>query len=108
MNYAVAGIAEQLKVARAKRKLSQRSLASKVGVPQSHISKIETGAVDLKLSSLLELSRALGLEVMVVPGRLVPSINALIQSAELSEGGHSEDRHRSRPAYRLDEDDDHG
>ncbi|WP_346659337.1 helix-turn-helix transcriptional regulator [Bradyrhizobium sp. 164] len=39
--------------------LSQRDLSARITVPQSHISKIESGGADLRLSSLVELARAL-------------------------------------------------
>ena len=38
-------------------------------MPQSHISKIERGAVDLQLSSLIELARVLDLDIMSVPAK---------------------------------------
>lgn len=38
--------------------LSQRDLSARITVPQSHISKIESGGADLRLSSLVELARA--------------------------------------------------
>lgn len=46
-------------------------------MPQSHISKIESGKVDIKASSLVEIARALDLEFMLVPRNLVPTIEAL-------------------------------
>lgn len=74
---ALLSLAEQLKAARTEKGLSQRALGQKVGVPQSHISKIESGQVDIKTSSLIELARALGLEPMLVPRRLMPALEAL-------------------------------
>ena len=56
-----------LKEARKKKNLSQRALGLKTGMPQSHISKIENGEIDLQTSSLLEISRALDLDLMLVP-----------------------------------------
>ncbi len=70
-------IATTLKAAREAKNLSQRALADRAGVPQSHISKIESGRVDLRLSSLAELARALDLEVMLVPRRTVPAIKSI-------------------------------
>lgn len=67
----------QLKKARHKKGLSQEALALKVGIPQSHISKIESGHVNLQLSSLIELSRVLDLELMLVPLVLIRSVEAL-------------------------------
>ena len=77
MAYLVENIAQELKAARNKKGLSQRELGAKVGVPQSHISKIENGAVDLKTSSLIELARALDLELMLVPRALIPAVQGL-------------------------------
>ena len=77
MAYLVENIAQELKAARNKKGLSQRELGAKVGVPQSHISKIENGAVDLKTSSLIELARALDLELMLVPRALTPAVQGL-------------------------------
>ena len=77
MAYLVENVAQELKTARNKKGLSQRELGAKVGVPQSHISKIENGAVDLKTSSLIELARALDLELMLVPRALIPAVQGL-------------------------------
>jgi len=49
--------------------------------PRSHISKVEKGAVDLRLSSLIELARALDLEFMLVPRPVVPAVRSIIRSA---------------------------
>jgi transcriptional regulator with XRE-family HTH domain len=61
--------------------LSQRALGAKVGLAQSHISKIERAAVDPQLSSLVEITRALGLELMLIPTPLVPAVQALQREA---------------------------
>lgn len=74
------GLASRLKAARAQKRLSQRALSQKTGLPQSHISKIESGHVDIKASSLVELARALGLEIMLVPQTVVPAVEALSRS----------------------------
>lgn len=66
-----------LKAARQTKGLSQRALAEKVGVPQGHISKIENGGVDLQTSSLIELARALDLEVQLVPRRMLAAVQAM-------------------------------
>ena len=49
MSYITEYITETLKAAREAKGLSQRDLSSRAGVPQSHISKIESGVVDLRL-----------------------------------------------------------
>ena len=77
MSYATAHIAESLKTARERKGLSQRALSAKAGIPQSHISRIENGAVDLRLSSLVELARVLDLELTLVPRRKLPAVRAI-------------------------------
>lgn len=72
-------IFEALKAAREARGLSQRALAERVGLPQSHISKIERGGVDIQLSSLTELARALELELKLVPRKAVPAVESIIR-----------------------------
>lgn len=70
-------IASVFIAARQRAGLSQRALGAKVGLAQSHISKIERAAVDPQLSSLVEIARALGLEFMLIPTQLVPAVQAL-------------------------------
>ena len=81
MSYSLEEIAGVLKSARQKKQLSQRDLSEKVGMPQSHISKIENAAVDLKVSSLTELARALELELVFVPRKALPAVQSLIRTS---------------------------
>ena len=81
MNYTIADIANKLKAAREAKGISQRNLSKLAGVPQSHISKIENGAVDLRLSSLIELARVLGLELMLVPRKTLPAIKSIARDS---------------------------
>ena len=97
MSYVTDDIAKALKKARENKGLSQRALSTKAGVPQSHISKIESGAVDLRLSSLIELARALDLELALVPRQTLPAIQSIVRNRA---GGVAD----VRPAYSLDED----
>lgn len=100
MNYAIEHIAEHLKEARERKGLSQRQLGKLVGIPQSHISKIESGAVDLRLSSVVELARALDLELTVVPRKCLAAVHSVARSGEAGAAT------QERAAYSL-EDDDH-
>ena len=61
----VEAFTEMLRAARERRGLTQRELGRLAGVPQSHISKIESGAVDLRLSSLLALAAVLELDLVL-------------------------------------------
>lgn len=83
-----------LKAARVARGFSQRELSARAGVPQSHISKIENGGADIRMSSLIELARALEFELVLVPRRLLPAIKGLTTGDT------------RRPAYSLDDEDD--
>src|SRR5580658_3431579 len=88
MRYSTELLTSGLRSAREARGLSQRALAAQAKIPQSHLSKIEAGAVDLQLSSLLELARGLDLEVMLVPRKLVPAVEALTRSEERKSQPH--------------------
>ena len=50
MSYITEDIANTLREARERSGLTQRELSVRSGVPQGHISKIENGAVDLRVS----------------------------------------------------------
>ena len=82
MTYTVEQIAKALRAAREGKGLSQRVLSRLAGVPQSHISKIESGAVDLRLSSLVEIARALDLEVTLVPQKSLIAVQSVIRGGE--------------------------
>lgn len=84
MRHSTNEIVEALRAARVRCGMSQRELSDRAGVPQSHISRIESGAVDLRLSSLVALSRALGLEVTLVPRPAMTAVNAIVRSAQAS------------------------
>jgi len=96
--YAIEPIISGLRTAREAKGFSQRALAEMTGIGQANISRIESSAQDLRLSSLVGLARALDLEFMLVPRTLVPGVTAFIRW----DGAGSE---LARPAYQLDHDD---
>ena len=105
MKYSIEHITDALKAARKSQGLNQRTLSIKVGIPQSHISKIENGVVDLRISSLVELARALNLEIELVPRNSVSAVHAIVQriSQNTSDSGEfSLGSEEVRPAYSLD------
>jgi transcriptional regulator with XRE-family HTH domain len=91
MPYATDHIATTLKAAREAKGLSQRALSQAAGVPQGHISKIENVAVDLRLSSLIALARALDLELTLVPRKTVPAVQSVMRSSERVTGPAGEE-----------------
>ena len=82
MNYAAQEIVKALKTARESTGLSQRALAKKAGVLQTQISKIENGATDFRLSTLVALARALELEVALVPRKVVSAVQSVVRASE--------------------------
>lgn len=80
MRYATQDIIVALKSARKAKGLSQRALSKRTGVPQSHISKIESGGADIRLSSLTELARALDLDLKLVPRKIVPAVDGVVRA----------------------------
>lgn len=82
MRYELEHITQALKEARERKGLSQRALSQLSGVPQGHISKIENGVVNLRVSSLLEIARALDMELSLVPRKSLSAVNAIIRSSE--------------------------
>ncbi len=95
MSYSIEEIAKTLKEARKSKGLSQRDLSVKAGVPQSHISKIENGTVDLRVSSLISLARNLGMELTLIPRKTVPVVNSIIRSNERKMGATSGETRRA-------------
>jgi len=68
-----------LKDARKKRRWTQRDLASRVGLTQTHISGIESGKIVPRYDTLLELVRILDHDLLMVPRALVPVVQSLIR-----------------------------
>ena len=101
MLYALQEFFHRLKGAREAHNLSQRTLADKIGIPQSHLSKIEAGVVNIKLGSFVEMARMLGLEVMLIPRQEVSLVKDLIESKE-----NARLSPEVKPAYRLDDEDE--
>lgn len=80
MNYETEHIVTAIKDARARKGFSQRELSAVSGVPQAQISKFENGSVDLRISSLVALVRALDLELELVPRKAVPAVKSIVRS----------------------------
>lgn len=89
--------AKHLKKAREKKGFSQRELGAKVELPQSHISKMEQGAIDFQLSTLLEVASALDLEVLLVPRQYSSAVKVIDRIVK---------GERNIPMYRLDDEEE--
>jgi len=62
-----------------KRGWGQRELGAQTGLPQPHISAIESGGIVPRFDTLLEIVRMLELDLMIVPRSLVPAVQSLIR-----------------------------
>lgn len=85
-------ILNRLKIARQEKGLKQSEFGNKLGLPQSHISKIERGETDPRLSTVVDMARIVDRELILVPRRLAPVIRQMI------EGGHDQE-----PMWKPDE-----
>ena len=85
-----ADLRRQIKDARAQRGWGQRELGAQIGLPQPHISAIESGEVVPRFDTLLDLVRVLNLDLLLVPRALVPAVQSLIRAQQEPEG--SEER----------------
>ena len=62
--------------------LSQRELAFRVGMTQAHISRIEGGLVDPRLSTVVEIAKAVGSIPMLIPRRALPAVLGVLRDFE--------------------------
>jgi|JI6StandDraft_1071083.scaffolds.fasta_scaffold74081_2 transcriptional regulator with XRE-family HTH domain len=80
MSAGIDEIAACIRAARQAKALTQKELGQRVGLPQSHISKTEKGAVDLQLSSLVEIARALDLELKLIPRKALAAVEGAVRA----------------------------
>jgi transcriptional regulator with XRE-family HTH domain len=80
MSYQSESLIAQAREVREASGLSQRTLSERAGLTQSHISQIESGKMEPGLSSFIDMTRALNLEVMLVPKKLVPAVLGLVKA----------------------------
>jgi len=60
--------------------LAQQDIAEKAGLNRMTVQKIEARTIDPKLSTLEVLARALGMEIMLVPAALRPSLEDFVRA----------------------------
>ena len=78
-------LAEQLKRERMRKGYSQKKLAQLAGLEQSRVSQIEHGA-EVTVSTLKEISRALHLELVLVPKRLLSAVEYVVREQDDDKG----------------------
>jgi len=69
-----------LAVARKATKVTQAELAERAGLSRMTVQRTEGGDLDPRYSTLAEMARVLGLDIIAVPSSLRPSLEAFIQS----------------------------
>ena len=74
---------ETLKKARTDRKWSQAELGKQVGLPQTHISGIESGRIVPRFDTLLDLVRVLDFDLLLVRDR---SVRAFFRVSRMAAG----------------------
>ncbi len=97
------GLPEEIRSAiiggRRQRGWTQAEFGRRVGLPQVHISGIETGKIVPRFDTLLDLVRVLDRDLVMVPRALVPVVQALIRDHQ----GPQEDEGGERPLYAIAE-----
>ncbi len=82
--------------------LSQGQVATAAGTTQATVSRVERGS-DVRVSTLVEIARALDMDVRIVPRELLATIDDLINSLRAADINTPAD---NRPLYTLDDSDD--
>jgi transcriptional regulator with XRE-family HTH domain len=62
--------------------LSQAKVAELTGKTQSQIARLENGLGDPRVSSVVQVSRSLGTELVAIPVRLLPAVRHLLAEHE--------------------------
>ena len=71
---------QELEGARKAAGLSQEELAARAGLSRMTVQRTESGQIDPRTSSLLVMTRALGMDLMLVPVALRPELESFVRS----------------------------
>jgi transcriptional regulator with XRE-family HTH domain len=75
-------IGRQLKTARIAQAMTQEQVADLAGISRPRYRDIETGSAAARATTLINIARALGLELMLIPQAMVPAVGALLRPHE--------------------------
>lgn len=73
-------LTHELEAARKAAGLSQDELAERAGLSRMTVQRTESGQIDPRMSSLLVMAQALGLDLMLVPLALRPELESFVRS----------------------------
>jgi transcriptional regulator with XRE-family HTH domain len=91
---------ESLVNARRAKKLTQSEMAKRMGFPQSYLSRLENGKLDIRISTLIDIARYLNLELILAPDTMAETIKTLIAPENVSG--------TAKAIYNLDDADEEG
>nr|WP_298101125.1 helix-turn-helix domain-containing protein [uncultured Shinella sp.] len=72
-------IGQLLKATRKGRQLTQEQVAGLAGISRPRYREIEAGSSAARTTTLINIARALGLELMLIPQTMVPAVDALLR-----------------------------
>lgn len=75
-------IGHVLKAARLASAMTQEQVADLAGISRPRYRDIETGVAAGRATTLINIARALGLEMMLIPQAMVPAVHALLSPHE--------------------------
>ncbi|MGF6310859.1 MULTISPECIES: helix-turn-helix domain-containing protein [unclassified Bradyrhizobium] len=81
--------------ARRQAKLTQEQVAGRAGISRPSYRDIENGGAAARATTLINVARALGMELMLIPQAMVPGVQALLRPSEDDD----------RPAFTIEPDD---
>lgn len=62
--------------------LTQQQLAERAGISRPNYREIENGSAAARATTLINIARALGMELMLIPQAMVPGVNALLRPSD--------------------------
>lgn len=72
-------IGRLMKMARKGMGLTQEQVAEMAGISRPRYREIEAGSAAARTTTLINIARALGFEMMLIPQAMVPAVDALLQ-----------------------------
>jgi transcriptional regulator with XRE-family HTH domain len=79
--------------------LSQEEIALRANISRPRYRDIETGAAAARATTLVNVARALGMEMMLIPQAMVPAVQSMLQPT---------DNDDDRPAFTSDVEEEEG